>query len=229
MESHLTSGVGIMLHMDLKVKAMKDQLKSDMRVETNHMRYAMDCRSWIEDNRDKGDTADIFIYQIRRPDITENPISGLLCIFVWQGAWVPMTIRYESPTSPPTIKFPDGFFHLNVQPSGLVLTEDIGWSIEASLTEVLCNIRRLLSNPNTKMARNPKAKDCYANEGLDGYRILSREENSRYYPDSKDNSPDMMCPGEKADDLDIIRKWQVANEMPWSSSIRWKYLSEMSS
>jgi len=176
MESHLTSGVGILLHMDLKVKAVKDQ----MRVETNHMRYAMDCRSWIENNRVKGDTADVFIYQIRRSDITENPISGLLCIFSWQGdAWVPMTIRYESPTSPPTIKFPDGFFHLNVLPSGLVLTDDIGWTTEAPLTEVLYNIRRLLSHPNVQLARNPKAKDAMqikVSKGIEFFREKRTED-----------------------------------------------------
>ena len=224
MESHLTSGAGIMLHMDLKVKAMKDQ----MRVETNHMKYVMDCRSWIEawarqiEDNDGTDTASVNIYQIRSSD--NNHITGLLCILPsWRGAVLPMTIRYDSPTSPPTIRFPDGYFHVNVLPSGLVLTEDIGWTAEASLTEVLCNILRLLSYPNVENSRNPKAKDCYVNEGLVRYRILAREKNSSYL------SADLMCPGEKADELHIIRKWQIANEMSWSSASRLERICKMAS
>jgi len=38
-----------------------------------------------------------------------------------------------------------------------------------------------------------------------------------------------MHPGEKADDTDIISKWRVANDMPWSSALRLKRLSNISS
>ena len=161
MESHLTSGAGIMLHMDLKVKAMKDQLKSDMRVETNHMRYALDCRSWVEDNGGT-DTTGVNVYQIRR-----ETTSLVYC---------------------------------------------------ASL------FRRLLSYPNVQNARNPKAKDCYTNEGLNRYRILAREENSSRY-----NFRDLMCPGEKDDEKDITWKWRVANDLQWSSASRLKRLSKIAS
>lgn len=63
----------------------------------------------------------------------------------WEGGFFPLTLHFSEdyPSKPPKCKFPQGFFHPNVYPSGTVclsiLNEDsvsLGLSIHARLSEI---------------------------------------------------------------------------------------------
>jgi ubiquitin-conjugating enzyme E2 I len=72
----------------------------------------------------------------------------------WEGGYFPLTLNFSEdyPSKPPKCKFPQGFFHPNVYPSGTVclsiLNEDSGWRPAITVKQILVGIQDLLDQPN---------------------------------------------------------------------------------
>ncbi|TXG59387.1 hypothetical protein EZV62_013960 [Acer yangbiense] len=72
----------------------------------------------------------------------------------WEGGYFPLTLHFSEdyPSKPPKCKFPQGFFHPNVYPSGTVclsiLNEDSGWRPAITVKQILIGIQDLLDQPN---------------------------------------------------------------------------------
>ncbi|WZZ05282.1 hypothetical protein YC2023_091203 [Brassica napus] len=72
----------------------------------------------------------------------------------WEGGFFPLTMHFSEdyPSKPPKCKFPPGFFHPNVYPSGTVclsiLNEDSGWRPAITVKQILVGIQDLLDTPN---------------------------------------------------------------------------------
>ncbi|KAL6001696.1 hypothetical protein ACLOJK_007436 [Asimina triloba] len=72
----------------------------------------------------------------------------------WEGGFYPITLHFSEdyPSKPPKCKFPQGFFHPNVYPSGTVclsiLNEDSGWRPAITVKQILVGIQDLLDQPN---------------------------------------------------------------------------------
>ncbi|XVE87083.1 hypothetical protein DITRI_Ditri18aG0087900 [Diplodiscus trichospermus] len=72
----------------------------------------------------------------------------------WDGGYFPLTLHFSEdyPSKPPKCKFPQGFFHPNVYPSGTVclsiLNEDSGWRPAITVKQILVGIQDLLDAPN---------------------------------------------------------------------------------
>ncbi|OWM70851.1 hypothetical protein CDL15_Pgr014524 [Punica granatum] len=72
----------------------------------------------------------------------------------WEGGYFPLTLHFteDYPSKPPKCKFPQGFFHPNVYPSGTVclsiLNEDSGWRPAITVKQILVGIQDLLDQPN---------------------------------------------------------------------------------
>ncbi|KAJ4963637.1 hypothetical protein NE237_023576 [Protea cynaroides] len=72
----------------------------------------------------------------------------------WEGGYFPITLHFSEdyPSKPPKCKFPQGFFHPNVYPSGTVclsiLNEDSGWRPAITVKQILVGIQDLLDQPN---------------------------------------------------------------------------------
>ncbi|KAL8152051.1 hypothetical protein V2J09_021859 [Rumex salicifolius] len=93
------------------------------------------------------------------PDGTMNMMSWR-CIIPgkpgtdWEGGFFPLTLHFteDYPSKPPKCKFPPGFFHPNVYPSGTVclsiLNEDSGWRPAITVKQILVGIQDLLDEPN---------------------------------------------------------------------------------
>ncbi|ODV83894.1 hypothetical protein CANARDRAFT_9185 [[Candida] arabinofermentans NRRL YB-2248] len=75
---------------------------------------------------------------------------------LFENATFPITISFseEYPAKPPKVKFPAGFYHPNVYPSGTIclsiLNEDQDWRPAISLKQILLGIQELLDTPNPK-------------------------------------------------------------------------------
>ncbi|KAG4200338.1 hypothetical protein ERO13_A05G204700v2 [Gossypium hirsutum] len=96
----------------------------------------------------------------------------------WEGGYFPLTINFSEdyPSKPPICKFPNGFFHPNVYPSGNVclsiLSERRGWRPSITVTQILVGIQDLLDQPN--------ASDYAQTEG---YRLyVSANTEPRFVP-----------------------------------------------
>ncbi|KAF7809851.1 soyasapogenol B glucuronide galactosyltransferase-like [Senna tora] len=82
----------------------------------------------------------------------------------WEGGFFPLTLNFseEYPSKPPKCKFPQGFFHPNIYPSGTVclsiLNEDSGWRPAITVKQILVGIQDLLDQPN---ASDPAQTDGY--------------------------------------------------------------------
>ncbi|KAH9617300.1 hypothetical protein KSS87_019075 [Heliosperma pusillum] len=72
----------------------------------------------------------------------------------WEGGFYPLTMHFseEYPSKPPKCKFPQGFFHPNIYPSGTVclsiLNEDCDWRPAITVKQILVGIQDLLDQPN---------------------------------------------------------------------------------
>ncbi|KAH7315723.1 hypothetical protein KP509_21G062500 [Ceratopteris richardii] len=88
----------------------------------------------------------------------------------WEGGFFPLAIHFSEdyPSKPPKCKFPQGFFHPNVYPSGTVclsiLNEDSEWSFlqgwrpAITVKQILIGIQDLLDAPNPA---DPAQTDAY--------------------------------------------------------------------
>lgn len=205
MGSHLSSGAGIIMHFELmrksivaetkesmmeecqrciseecdrKISEVTIELKNTMLLDANHLRYANDCRNWIEHKPDA-----LFQFSIHQIQSRKH-IVGLYCGIPgptnseWEGAIVPMIFCYNRQDQPPSCKFPKGICHPNITPSGTViatfLNENGYWTPEMSLPEILFFVQQLLCH--TDMT-DPGQAEAYhmINNNPDTYSAKTRE------------------------------------------------------
>ncbi|TYG48969.1 hypothetical protein ES288_D10G057900v1 [Gossypium darwinii] len=85
----------------------------------------------------------------------------------WEGGYFPLTLNFseEYPSKPPKCKFPNGFFHPNVYPSGIVclsiLSERGGWRPSITVKQILVGIQDLLDQPNATDAAQTEGHQLY--------------------------------------------------------------------
>lgn len=107
----------------------------------------------------------------------------------WEGGFFPLTMEFteDYPTKPPKCKFPAGFFHPNIYPSGTVclsiLNEDEGWKPSITVKQILLGIQELLDTPN---AQSPAQSDAFImfTQKLSEYKKRVRHQSSQYPPPS---------------------------------------------
>ncbi|KAF2295389.1 hypothetical protein GH714_032728 [Hevea brasiliensis] len=96
---------------------------------------------------------DIVSMVVKGARLTKGP-RGLEAETDWEGGYFPLTLHFSEdyPSKPPKCKFPQGFFHPNVYPSGTVclsiLNEDSGWRPAITVKQILVGIQDLLDQPN---------------------------------------------------------------------------------
>lgn len=73
---------------------------------------------------------------------------------LWAEGVYPVTISFpdDYPSKPPKIKFPAGFYHPNVYPSGTIclsiLNEEEDWRPAITMKQIVIGIQHLLDQPN---------------------------------------------------------------------------------
>ena len=103
----------------------------------------------------------------------------------WEGGIYPLTMEFteEYPTRPPKCRFPKGFYHPNIYPSGTVclsiLNEEQDWRPSISVKQILLGIQELLDNPNTASPAQPEAfKDITQDKDL--YHLKVKKQRIQY-------------------------------------------------
>ena len=219
MNSHL-SGTGMPMHMNLmrqsiegkyatcekKIKDVEERCNKKitaLQMEMLNGKYVNDRRSWVEYKPDA--LFDFKVYPFRKSGY-DNKIAGLLCEIpgpldsVWEGAKIPMILTYSwSVHKPPKCRFPAGFFHPNIYPSGTVsvssINEEEGWTDGTTLPEILFSVQQLLSHPNFSSPAQMDAYATFRDRGIDDYNNRVKEEVKVYLGCAKENPKvDNMLP-----------------------------------
>ncbi|DBA94173.1 hypothetical protein WJX77_000326 [Trebouxia sp. C0004] len=83
---------------------------------------------------------------------------------IWEKGLYPVDLVFTEsyPSKPPECRFPKGFFHPNVYPTGLVclsiVNADNGWKPAITVKQILTGIQEMLSNPNNS---DPAQEEAY--------------------------------------------------------------------
>lgn len=108
----------------------------------------------------------------------------------WAGGSFPLTLEFSAddyPAKPPKARFPAGFFHPNVYPSGTVclsiLNEDEGWRPSLTVRNVLLGVQELLADPNPKSPAQSDAYVLFVKEPAE-YSRRVKAQTARYPPPS---------------------------------------------
>jgi ubiquitin-protein ligase len=138
-----------------------------------HAQLSSFCRKWIERKPDA-----LFDFVVYRKQI--GLTTQLLCGVpgpkrtAWEGGLFPLLMTWGSdPDLPPKCKYPKGFLHVYVYPSGTLCayvspTElDMSWHSEISMPELLFSLQHYLAHPD--------ANDIHQIE----FHTNSREENDK--------------------------------------------------
>jgi ubiquitin-conjugating enzyme E2 I len=105
---------------------------------------------------------------------------------IWDQGFYPVTIEFSKdyPVKPPKCKFPEGFYHPNVYPSGTVclsiLNEEENWSPSITVKQILLGIQDLLKSPNPKSPAQSPAYVMYTQDRTEYNRLV--KEQSKKYP-----------------------------------------------
>ncbi|XP_049368209.1 SUMO-conjugating enzyme SCE1-like [Solanum verrucosum] len=104
----------------------------------------------------------------------------------WEGGFYPMTMHFSEnyPYKPPKCKFPQGFFHPNVYPSGKVrpqsiLNQDHGWSPVITVKQILMGIHYLLDWPSTNYPAQIEGYNIYIQDNVE-YKRRVRQQAEQY-------------------------------------------------
>ncbi|KAI8535060.1 hypothetical protein RHMOL_Rhmol10G0145600 [Rhododendron molle] len=105
----------------------------------------------------------------------------------WDGGYYPLTIHFteDYPSKPPKCKFPPGFFHPNVYPSGTVclsiLNEDSGWRPAITVKQILVGIQDLLDQPNPADPAQTEGYHLFIQDPVE-YKRRVRQQAKQYPP-----------------------------------------------
>jgi ubiquitin-conjugating enzyme E2 I len=105
----------------------------------------------------------------------------------WDGGYFPMTMDFSEdyPAKPPKCKFPAGFFHPNIYPSGTVclsiLNEEEGWRPSITIKVLLLGIQELMTDPNPN---SPAQSDAFLifTQNKAEYSARIKRQTSHYPP-----------------------------------------------
>jgi len=104
---------------------------------------------------------------------------------LWADAVFPVTILFPSeyPSKPPKVRFPAGFYHPNVYPSGTIclsiLNEAEDWRPAITLKQIVLGVQELLDTPNPDSpAQEPAWKAFSKDKTL--YEKKVKEQAKRY-------------------------------------------------
>jgi ubiquitin-conjugating enzyme E2 I len=88
----------------------------------------------------------------------------------WAGGMYPLDIIFSEgyPAKPPLCKFPAGFFHPNVYPSGQVCLSIINeygdWKPSITIKAIMLGIQELLDTPNVRSPAQAEANQLYQHQ-----------------------------------------------------------------
>ncbi|KAH7510775.1 hypothetical protein FEM48_ZijujUnG0090400 [Ziziphus jujuba var. spinosa] len=105
----------------------------------------------------------------------------------WEGGYFPLTLHFSEdyPSKPPKCKFPQGFFHPNVYPSGTVclsiLNEDSGWRPAITVKQILVGIQDLLDQPNPADPAQTEGYHLFIQDATE-YKKRVRQQAKQYPP-----------------------------------------------
>ncbi|XP_066343689.1 SUMO-conjugating enzyme SCE1-like [Miscanthus floridulus] len=101
----------------------------------------------------------------------------------WEGGYFPLTLHFpeDYPSSPPVCKFPAGFFHVNVYPTGAVCLSILSsaWKASVTVRQILIGIQDLLDNPNPASAAQDICFRLYKKD-MPKYKDHVRQQAKRY-------------------------------------------------
>lgn len=128
----------------------------------------------------------------KNPDGSTNPLRWTCRIpgkpnTDWEGGFYPLTMEFSEdyPSKPPKCRFPQGFFHPNIYPSGTVclsiINEEDGWRPSLTVRQILQGIQDLLDEPNP---HSPAQSDAFVTFTRDKpkYSELIRAQSKKYPP-----------------------------------------------
>ncbi|KAF5836594.1 ubiquitin-conjugating enzyme/RWD-like protein [Dunaliella salina] len=107
----------------------------------------------------------------------------------WEGGFFPLTMEFSDdyPTKPPKCKFPAGFYHPNIYPSGTVclsiLNEEEAWRPSITVKQLLLGIQELLDNPNPNSPAQSEAYMAFTQD-LPRYKREVKKQTAKYPPPS---------------------------------------------
>ena len=107
---------------------------------------------------------------------------------IWEGGIYPLTLEFseEFPSKPPKCKFPAGFFHPNIYPSGTVclsiLNEEEDWRPAITIKQIVLGVQELLDNPNPNSPAQVPAYQLYVTNRSE-YTRKVREQAMKYSAD----------------------------------------------
>ncbi|KAK6795147.1 hypothetical protein RDI58_008600 [Solanum bulbocastanum] len=104
----------------------------------------------------------------------------------WEGGHYPLTMLFSEdyPSQPPKCKFPPGFFHINVYPSGdvclSILNTGLGWSPAITVKQILVGIQELLDEPNPSSSAQFECHKLYVQKDKTEYKKRVRVQAKQY-------------------------------------------------
>jgi ubiquitin-protein ligase len=147
------------------------------------------CRQWLQQKPDA--LYDFVVYREPRGHRTTGYMSRLLVGIPgplntpWEGGLFPMLMEWKSLSCPPTCRFPKGFLHVNVYPSGTISSHilnpnhcehvDSNYSApELSIPEILFSIQHFLAHPNPSSPAQSPAYNMHLYDP-EGYKEKTKE------------------------------------------------------
>jgi len=132
-------------------------------------RLAEERKAWRKDHpplffarpkTNADDSANLMVWECGIPGKTGT---------IFENAVYPLTIEFSEdyPSKPPKCRFPQGFFHPNIYPSGTVclsiLNEEEDWKPGITVKQLLLGIQDLLDTPNPQSPAQADAYMLYVN------------------------------------------------------------------
>jgi ubiquitin-conjugating enzyme E2 I len=151
-------------------------LKAEPQIGFVHAQLSSFCRKWMERKPDA-----LFDFVVYRKKI--GLTTQLLCGVPgpkrtrWEGGLFPLLMTwYSDPDLPPKCKYPKGFYHVNVTPSGTIwqylLIADISWHREISMPELLFSLQHNLAHPDKSV---PCHNEAYSDSREKSDREIERQ------------------------------------------------------
>ncbi|OIW09459.1 hypothetical protein TanjilG_22733 [Lupinus angustifolius] len=103
----------------------------------------------------------------------------------YEGGFYPVNLKFNDdyPHKPPICKFPQGFLHPNVYPSGMVclsiLSESGDWKPSITVRQILIGIQDLLDKPNPVSAANHEFNQLFVKDPAE-YKRRVQEQATQY-------------------------------------------------
>jgi ubiquitin-conjugating enzyme E2 I len=149
---------------DIKIRSLKAE--HDSRVQTptaeaniefvHHVQLSSFCRKWMER---KPDALFDFVVYRKKTGLTTQLLCGVPGPkrTAWEGGLFPVLVTWKSDLDlPPNCKYPPGFYHYNVYPSGTISCASLlwlcdetetHWHREISMYELLFGFQYILAHP----------------------------------------------------------------------------------